>query len=272
MSGAGKNTITFRVLGCGSSPGVPRIGNDWGRCDPKNPKNRRRRASLLITRASAHGLTRVLIDSGPDVREQMLDAEVDWVDAVFYTHPHADHIHGIDDLRSFVLNRRRMVDVYADQTTSDRLRDAFGYCFVTPPGSSYPPMLVDHRLVPGKPATVDGPGGPITLVPYEQQHGDIVSLGFRIGNVAYSPDVSDFNEAALPHLEDLDLWILDALREKPHPSHFSLAEALEWIGRMQPRRAILTHMHIDLDYEAVRASVPAGVEPAYDGMEIAFEV
>ncbi|MDR3496021.1 MAG: MBL fold metallo-hydrolase [Ancalomicrobiaceae bacterium] len=270
MSAATGDTITFRILGCGSSPGVPRIGNDWGACDPANPRNRRRRASLLVTRASAHGLTRVLIDTGPDLREQMLDAGVDWVDAVFYTHPHADHIHGIDDLRSFVLNRKRKVDIYADQATSDRLREAFSYCFATPPGSSYPPMLIDHRIAPGSAVTIDGPGGPITILPFEQQHGEIVSLGFRIGNVAYSPDVSGLDEQALPHLADLELWILDALRDRPHPSHFSLAEALEWIGRMQPRRAILTHMHIDLDYETVKASAPAGVEPAYDGMELTF--
>jgi phosphoribosyl 1,2-cyclic phosphate phosphodiesterase len=266
--------LTFRILGCASSPGVPRIGNDWGVCDPQNPKNRRRRASLLVTRTDAlsGGVTRVLIDTGPDMREQMLEAGIDWVDGVVYTHAHADHIHGIDDLRAFVLNRRRKVDIYADAVTAERLHAAFGYCFQTPPGSSYPPILRENRLKAGEPVTIEGPGGPITLLPFEQMHGDIHSLGFRVGGLAYSPDVSGLDERALPHLEDLDVWIVDALRPKPHPSHFSLAETLGWIEILRPRRAILTHMHIDLDYETLCRDLPKGVEPAYDGLEIEMAV
>eukprot|EP01037_Dinobryon_pediforme_P028651 gene28651-32014_t len=266
--------LTFRILGCASSPGAPRIGNDWGACDPSNPRNRRRRASLLITRrqAGAGGITRVLIDTGPDMREQMLDAGVDWVDGVVYTHAHADHLHGIDDLRAFVLNRRRMVDVYADAATSERLHAAFGYCFMTPPGSSYPPILREHRIVAGQAVTIDGEGGPITLMPFEQFHGEIMSLGFRIGSLAYSPDVSGLDDRALPHLADLDVWILDALRYKPHPSHFSVAESLDWIARMRPKHAILTHMHVDLDYAKLAAELPAGVEPGWDGLEITLPV
>ncbi len=263
-------TLTFRILGCASSPGVPRIGGDWGACDPANPRNRRRRASLLVTRQreGATGITRVLIDTGPDMREQMLDAGVDWVDGVVYTHAHADHLHGIDDLRAFVLNRRRMIDIYADTATSERLHGAFGYCFETPPGSSYPPILREHRIVAGQAVTIDGEGGTITLMPFEQLHGEIMSLGFRIGSLAYSPDVSGLDDRALPHLADLDVWILDALRYKPHPSHFSVAESLDWIARMRPTRAILTHMHVDLDYARLAAELPAGVEPGWDGLEI----
>jgi phosphoribosyl 1,2-cyclic phosphate phosphodiesterase len=262
-------TLTFRILGCGSSPGVPRIGGDWGQCDPADPRNRRRRAALLVTRDDGDGgLTRVLIDCGPDLREQMLDAGVDWVDGVLVTHAHADHIHGIDDLRAFVLNRRRRVDIYMDAPTAERIGEAFGYCFRTPPGSSYPPIATEHRLTDGVPVTIDGPGGPVTAVPFRQAHGDITSLGFRIGGLAYSPDVSAIPDAILPHLAGLDVWILDALRWMPHPSHFSVEESIAWIARMQPRRAVLTHMHIDLDYRILKAHLPDAVEPAYDGLEI----
>jgi len=261
--------LSFRILGCGSSPGVPRMGGDWGACDPANPRNRRRRASLLITRrdAATGAATRVLVDTGPDMREQILDAGIGWVDGVVYTHPHADHIHGIDDLRSFVINRKRMVDVYADAPTLARLKEGFGYCFATPAGSSYPPILRAHTIEPGEVVTIDGPGGPIDLMPFQQVHGDILSLGFRIGDVAYSPDVSALDERATPYLDGLAVWILDALRYTPHPSHFSVAEAVAWIERQKPQRAILTHMHVDLDYAALRASLPEGAEPAYDGLE-----
>ena len=266
-------TLTFRILGCGSSPGNPRIGNDWGRCDPHEPKNRRRRTSLLVTRrAPDGGTTRVLVDCGPDLREQMLDARVEWVDAVLVTHPHADHIHGIDDLRAFVLNRRHLVDVWMDEGTAKRVKTAFDYCFVTPPGSSYPPILRDHRFREGETITVNGDGGPITAIPFRQTHGDIDSFGFRFGAVAYSPDVSAFPPTALPHLAKLDLWILDALRWKSHPSHFSVDEAVEWIGRMKPRRACLVHLHNDVDYETLRKHLPDGVEPGWDGLEFAFKV
>ena len=261
--------LTFRILGCGSSPGVPRIGGDWGACDPTEPRNRRRRASMLITRTDGQGrITRVLIDTGPDLREQLLDAHVDWVDGVVYTHPHADHIHGIDDLRALVLNRHRRVDVYSDAATAERLYAAFGYCFVTPPGSAYAPILNDIRISPGQPVEIQGEGGPVRLIPFEQTHGNITSLGFRIGSLAYSPDVSDLDDRALPYLQDLDIWIVDALRHKPHPSHFSLPEALDWIARLKPGRAILTHMHIDLDYRTMLQTLPKGVEPAWDGLEI----
>ena len=264
-------TMAFRILGCASSPGNPRIGNDWGACDPNEPKNRRRRAALLVTRTDGSGRrTRVLVDAGPDLREQMLEADVDWVDAVVFTHAHADHIHGIDDLRAFALNRRRLVNVWADDTTSKRLHEAFGYCFKTPPGSAYPPILEEHRLTVGHPVSIQGEGGAITVLPFRQIHGDVDSLGLRFGDVAYSTDVSAFPDETLPHLGKLDLWILDALRLRSHPSHFSVDEALAWIARKKPKHAVLTHLHNDLDYDALKARLPDGVEPGFDGLEFVY--
>lgn len=266
--------LHFRILGCGSSPGVPRIGGptgaDWGQCDPSNPRNRRLRCSLLVRRRDVGGETRVLVDSGPDLREQCISAGIDWADGVLYTHAHADHIHGIDDLRSFVLNRRRRVDVYLDERTSKRVRDAFGYCFVTPEGSSYPPILTEHRIAAGDVVEVDGPGGRLEALPYTQSHGESESLGFRFGRVAYSPDVSGMSDATMDALQGLDVLIIDALRWTPHVSHFSVDQALEVIGKLAPKRAILTHMHIDLDYATLKARLPSHVEPAHDGLE--FEV
>ena len=259
-------TMHFTILGCGSSPGVPRIGGDWGNCDPNNPKNRRRRASLLIEKFGADGKTVVVVDTGPDFREQMIGANIGSADAVIYTHSHADHIHGIDDLRSFVINTRERVQVWADKVTSDRLHESFGYCFKTPEGSYYPAILEEHRITAGKPFVIEGKGGSIEIMPFEQLHGGIISLGFRIGALAYCSDVSGFDERALPHLNDLDIWIIDALQYKEHPSHLNLVQTLEWIDKLKPGRAILTHMHTPLDYQTVMNETPDHVEPAYDGM------
>lgn len=263
--------LRFTLLGCGSSPGTPRITGDWGQCDPTNPKNRRSRAAAMVERIAENGeRTTIIIDTGPDFRGQMLAAGVTRIDAVVYTHPHADHIHGIDDLRSYVLEQRHRIPVYADDTTLLRLKQAFGYCFETPPGSSYPPILKSNLIDHGTPLTIDGRGGPITLLPLPQQHGDIISLGFRIGNLAYCPDVSGFPDATAKQLHGLNWLIIDALQYNPHPSHFSLAEALEWIDRLQPRQAALTHMHVPLDYATVDRETPDHVHPGYDGMVIDF--
>jgi phosphoribosyl 1,2-cyclic phosphate phosphodiesterase len=261
-------TLKFTILGCGSSGGVPRPALGWGACDPNNPKNRRRRTSLLVERRDSGGMTRVLVDTSPDLREQLLDAEVDWLDAVLYTHEHADHTHGIDDLRGLFIRRRQRVDVYLDAHTSEVMHRRFGYCFEAPPGSEYPPIVTEHRLVAGQPITVQGEGGTITALPLLQEHGDIASYGFRFGNLAYSCDLSGMPPESVAALSGLDVWIVDALRYRPHPSHFSLDETLEWIARIKPRRAILTNLHSDLDFEAVRAKVPANVEPAYDGITV----
>ncbi len=263
--------LRFTVLGCGSSPGVPRIGDDWGNCNPLNPKNRRRRASLLVEKFGTDGKTVVVIDTGPDFREQMLSAGISEADGIVYTHPHADHIHGIDDLRSFVINRRERVTIWADALTSDRLHEGFGYCFQTPEGSTYPPILEEQRITASVPFTIRGKGGAIELLPFEQIHGKIRSLGFRIGTLAYSSDVSDLDERAISHLDGLDVWIVDALQYREHPSHFSLGQTLDWIDRLKPNKAILTHMHTPLDYDTVQAETPDSVEPAYDGMQIILE-
>jgi phosphoribosyl 1,2-cyclic phosphate phosphodiesterase len=261
--------LTFTILGCGSSGGVPRIGNLWGDCDPTDPKNRRTRCSLLVERTADTGTTRVLIDTSPDMREQLLRTDVASLDAVAYTHNHADHVHGVDDLRQIVIHNRRRLPVWADPPTQEALFARFGYAFVQPEGSSYPPIC-DMHTIKG-PFTISGEGGEITLTPFRVEHGDIEALGFRIAGVAYLPDVSAIPDAALPMLEGLDLWILDALRRNPHPTHFHLDRSLEWIARMRPKAAILTNMHTDLDHATVEAETPAHVHAAYDGMSVGIE-
>jgi phosphoribosyl 1,2-cyclic phosphate phosphodiesterase len=262
--------VKLTILGCGASPGVPRIDGSWGACDPNEPRNYRTRCSALIERFEDGGgrPTRVLIDTSPDLRVQMLAAGVSAIDGVVYTHTHADHVHGIDDLRGYALIQRRMVDVYATDEAYARLVTSFGYCFRAAPGSAYPPILKRIRIVAGEPFTVSGPGGAVRLLPFRQTHGDIESLGIRIGRVAYSCDVSAIPDASTRAIEGLDAWVVDALRHTPHPSHFSLGEALAWIARVAPRRAYLTHLHADLDYRATAAMLPPGVEPAYDGLSI----
>jgi phosphoribosyl 1,2-cyclic phosphate phosphodiesterase len=262
--------IVATIMGCGSSGGVPRIGGNWGVCDPTNPRNRRRRCSLLIEGFSggADAPTRIVVDTGCDLREQLLDAGVDRVDAVLYTHEHADHTHGIDDLRVLALNNRRRVDVYFSHEAANRIVPSFAYCFTAPPGSGYPPILNQNIIEADRPLTISGPAGSITILPFEQTHGDIVSLGFRIGNFAYSCDLSGIPERSEAAVSDLDVWVLDALRPTPHPSHLSLPESLETIARYAPRQAVLTNLHIDMDYETVGRTTPDNVFAAYDGMRI----
>ena len=262
-------SLTFTILGCGSSMGVPRVALGWGDCDPSNPKNRRRRCALLVERRGDAGVTRVLVDCGPDIREQLLEAKVDWVDAVLITHEHADHTHGLDDLRPMFVHKRREVDVWLDEPTSRAMHARFGYCFMTPPGSQYPPIAKERRLVQGQAVTIPGQGGPIEVLPILQDHGDILSLGFRFGNVAYSTDLKSLPPESIQALAGLDVWIVDALRKAPHPSHFNLEESLDWIGRISPKRAILTDMHTDLDFDALSAKLPPNIEPAFDMMSFA---
>ena len=263
--------LRFTILGCGSSPGTPRITGDWGNCDPANLKNRRTRSAAMVERISAQGgTTRIVIDTGPDFREQMLMVKADRIDAVVYTHAHADHIHGIDDLRGYVIEQKRLIDIYADAPTLARMKDAFGYCFETPRGSNYPPIVRAHEIDREAPFTVPGEGGSLTFQPLLQTHGDGTSLGMRVGGVAYCPDISAFPSTTLPLLADVDLLVIDALQYRPHPSHLSLSEALGWIDRLKPRHAVLTHMHVPLDYEAVRRDTPEHVEPAYDGLSFEF--
>ncbi|WP_237684921.1 MBL fold metallo-hydrolase [Szabonella alba] len=259
--------LRFTILGCGSSGGVPRLGGDWGDCDPANPRNRRRRCSMLVERSGAKGVTRVLIDTSPDMREQLLTAGIGTLDGVAFTHAHADHTHGIDDLRQIVFNRRARLPVWADGPTQDALTARFGYAFVQPAGSSYPPIL-DLHAIGTEPFTVDGAGGGVTLVPFAVGHGAIPSLGFRIGGLAYLPDAVTIPEESWALLEGLDCWVVDALRRKPHPTHAHLAMTLDWIARARPARAVLTNMHNDLDHDAVMAETPDHIIPAHDGMVI----
>ena len=260
--------LSFTILGCGSSGGVPRVGQGWGACDPNNPKNRRRRCSLLLEKTEGASRTTVLVDTSPDLREQLLAAEVKRLDGVIFTHEHADHTHGIDDLRPLALVQHQRIDTYLDARTSDFLHRRFSYCFKTPEGSEYPPILKEHRIEAGKRVEIKGEGGTIEALPFKLAHGNSFALGLRFGGLAYTPDVSGFPDESLEALKGLDVWIIDALRERPHPSHFTVEEALSWIARMCPRRAVLTNLHTDLDYETLRRALPPQVEPAYDGMKI----
>ncbi|WP_288585493.1 MBL fold metallo-hydrolase [uncultured Methylobacterium sp.] len=266
-------TLTLRILGCGSSGGVPRVGYGWGACDPAEPKNRRRRCSLLVERREAGDeATTVLVDTSPDLREQLLDAAVARLDGILFTHSHADHTHGIDDVRPLVIHMRRRIPVHADATTSDLLRARFAYCFTSREGSLYPPILDLHALEAGAPVSVGGPGGPVTATAFVMEHGpEEKALGFRFADAAYAPDVSTMPDAAKAALRNLDLLIVDALRDSPHPTHFSVSDALALIEEVAPRRAVLTNLHTDLDYETLRRRLPPGVVPAYDGLSLAVD-
>jgi len=271
--------MSFRVLGCGSSTGVPSIAGDWGGCDCSNIKNRRRRPSFLVTRKSENGkCTRVLVDTGPDLREQLLSARVDWVDGVFYTHAHADHTHGINDLRPIAIKHDTCLSLYMDEKTTSSIRSSFGYCFKnsfqqskTEQKYDYPPIASANIIRSGSVVTVDGSGGSLVVLPYNQVHGGEVSLGFRFGKVAYSTDLSYMLDEAMNALVGLDVLIIGALRWTVHKNHFSVDQALRVIERLTPKRAFLTHMHVDLDYDSLRRYLPAYVEPAYDDLEFSVQ-
>ena len=272
--------IRATILGCGSSGGVPRIGGvdgagDWGACNPDNSKNRRRRCSLLVERVDGadagnrQSSTTVLIDTSPDMREQLIDARVARLDGVLITHDHADQTHGLDDLRAIAIHQRAQVPVHMDRGTSGGLLTRFAYCFVQPEGSWYPPILKEEVLpMPGETFSIDGPSGPVSATPFVQAHGAVQSLGFRIGDLAYSSDVVDLPEESFDILAGVKVWIVDALQMTPHGSHAHFDKALEWIERVQPAQAILTNLHISMDYDTVCGLCPDGVEPAFDGMTI----
>lgn len=248
--------MKVRILGSGSSGGVPRLGIGWGACDPKEPRNRRSRCSVLFSNAGKN----VLIDTSPDMREQLLAADAHRLEAVFYTHLHADQAHGIDDLRGLVLATRNRVPVYAEPDILAEFKDRFAYCFRKV--RDYPPIL-DARDLTG---TVEEAG--MTITPVRVQHGTIPATGYRVGDVGYFPDVSDISDDAMDKLKGLSLLIMDALRYRPHPTHSHLDQALEWIDHLKPDRAIVTNLHSDLDYKTLTYTLPSNVEPAYDGMEI----
>jgi len=250
------------ILGCGGSGGVPLSNGLWGACDPSNPKNRRRRPSILI---QEQGLD-ILVDTGPDMREQLIAAGCSKLDAVLYTHPHADHIHGIDDVRALNVQAGRVIDAYGNGATLSNLEARFSYVFSPIDHAKYGfyrPQLRAHVVESG-PFEVGG----LEIIAFPQDHYSCVSLGFRIGGFAYSTDVVSLDEHAFATLAGVDTWVVDALRETPHPAHAHLARTLSWIERLKPRRAILTHMNHDMDYETLHRKLPAGVEPGYDGMVI----
>lgn len=259
------------LLGTGSSGGVPRVGNDWGACDPSEPRNRRRRCSALVQLPGNTGTTSVLIDTAPDLREQLLDAEVSHLDAVLFTHDHADQTHGIDDIRPLVIRARKPLPVYMSDETRQTLTARFSYCFEGKGG--YPPILdLQDELVAYTPVKISGAGDDLTVLPLDMEHGRIRCLGFRIGSLAYCNDVSALPERTLNALEGVDTFVIDALRYTPHPTHAHLAQTLEWIEAIKPRLAVLTNLHVDMDYRTLERELPPGVAPAYDGQLLEFTI
>lgn len=269
MSAAGELEVV--ILGCGSSGGVPRGDGDWGHCDPAEPRNRRSRCSLLLRRHGSEGVTSVLIDTSPDIRAQALAAGIHHVDAVLYTHDHADQTHGIDDLRVFAMRARGRLPAWMDDATRAALTGRFPYIFDSVEG--YPAILEVRDIPPhGETWSVNGAGGPVPVNTFDQAHGPIHSVGYRIGPVVYSSDVSGLDEAALEAVRGAELWIVDALRWTPHPTHAHLDRTLDWIARSGVPKAVLTNLHLDLDYNALSAVVPDGVEVAFDGWNGRFSL
>ena len=259
---------SFRLLGTGSSGGVPRLHGGWGLCDPDNAKNRRSRCSLLVTQKTEAGQTQVLIDTSPDMRDQLLAANVMALDGVLFTHDHADQTHGIDDLRPLVYGNRKRIKVWMDDATSATLLQRFGYCF-TQANATYPSILdAQHISTPYTAIAIDGAGGTLEAQPFRVEHGDIDALGFRFGNIAYSPDLSALPPESHAALANLDCWIIDALRRDPHPTHLNLEASLALIAQVAPKQAILTNLHIDMDYDTLCQELPPHIRPAYDGMTI----
>ena len=252
--------MKVRILGCGTAFGVPRIGGDWGACDPGEPRNRRSRSSILVE----EGESRILVDTSPDLRAQLLAAGISDLGAVVWTHDHADHCHGIDDLRALAARRGGPLPGLASPVTLASLRARFAYCFEGAGG--YPP------IVQGREFDAVTKVGPLTLRTVEQPHGGLTSSGLRFEaggrSLGYSTDCHALTDEMVALFAGVDLWIVDALRRREHPTHAHLDLALEWIARVAPKRAILTHMDTSMDYAGLAAELPAGVEPGYDGIEV----
>ncbi|MBL4801219.1 MAG: MBL fold metallo-hydrolase [Emcibacter sp.] len=250
-------SLKITILGCGTSTGVPKIGGQWGVCDPNNPKNRRRRSSIFIEDKK----TKVLIDTTPDLREQCLDADITHIDGVLFTHDHADHTHGIDDLRAISHIMRQRVEAYSNAQTISVLKRRFDYIFASKQGY---PAILNANTIEDKPFHI----GSLAIQPFDLIHGPSITVGYRLNNMAYTTDLNAIPKESESHLEGLDLWIVDCLRPEPHPTHSHLEQTLNWIDKFKPKHAILTHMTWDLDYETLKKSLPAHIEPAYDGMDI----
>lgn len=262
------DALEFTILGCGSSGGVPRADGAWGACDPADPRNRRTRCSLMVRRKNdgpPEGWTTILIDTSPDLQRQTAAAGARRLDAVLFTHEHADQVHGIDDIRAFAINQGQRIPCYVDPATERTLSKRFSYIFK---GEGGYPAIGQLKPVPtyGAPFEVSGPSGSIPAVAFEMDHGGVMSLGYRFGGVGYCSDVVRLPDAAMTALRGVEVLIVDALRYRPHPTHATVDEALAWISALKPGRGILTNMHIDLDYEALARRLPAGVEPAFDGL------
>ena len=255
--------MRLTILGCGSSSGTPSLDGGWGKCDPGDARNRRLRPAVLVE----NGDSRLLVDTPPDLRQQLIDADVAALDAVLFTHFHADHLHGIDDLRPVNRLMKAPLDAYADTETLRIIGERFGYVFTPlPPETDYyfKPVLVPHLIRPGETFHV----GAIPVTPFEQDHGVCRTMGFRFGSIAYSTDVVRLDANALAALGGVAVWIIGTLGDRPHPTHAHVDLALEWIEMVKPGRAILTGLGGGLDYGNLKRRLPAGVEPAYDGMAI----
>ncbi len=247
------------ILGSGTSVGVPRLGGDWGACDPSEPRNRRRRASILVET----GTTSLVVDTGPDFREQCLSVDLRRLDAVLYTHAHADHCHGIDDIRSYSYLQEGQIPLYATPETLEILNERFPYVFRS--RGFYPAMAEARPFAPGAPFRV----GDIDVLPFAQDHGPVTSYGFRFGAIAYSTDFRTLDDEAFAALQGIEVWIVDALQREPHPTHCHLERTLDYVARVGCRRAVLTHLNNTMDYAALKAELPAHVEPAHDGLRLA---
>ncbi len=269
-------TVRAVILGCGSSGGIPRVGGDWGACDPSEPKNRRTRCSLYVeywegaTMPPVKERTALLIDTSPDLREQFLSNEISRLDALLYTHDHADQSHGIDDLRAIAYRMRKQIPTYMDAHTKEHVFEKFKYCFEMPEGRVHPPILDLQDLVKGGTViNIKGPGGILTAEVLELSHGPTPSLGFIFDEkIAYTPDVWDIPDESFAALEDIDMWILDALRYNEHPTHAHADKALSWLVKTKTKQGILTNLHIDMDYQSLKSELFGAVKPAYDGMDL----
>jgi len=271
-------TVRAIILGCGSSGGVPRVGGDWGVCDPDNPKNRRTRCSLYVeywegeTPQPIKDRTAVLIDTSPDLRQQFLSNNISRLDALLYTHDHADQSHGIDDLRAIAYRMRKRIPTYMDEHTKEHVFSRFKYCFEMPDGRVHPPILELQDLLKGGDfITVSGPGGDLKIEVLELSHGPTPALGFILGGkVAYTPDVWDIPKASFKSLYNIETWIVDALRYNDHPTHAHSDKTLSWLVKVNAKQGVLTNLHIDMDYETLSSELFGTTMVAYDGMELIY--